>query len=50
MDPFIPIEVKNYSLKEAHSFLEYLADRKFLMHPYGKSIYNDFMKHVDILS
>nr|CAG4634778.1 EOG090X05V1 [Alona affinis] len=33
IDPFIPIEVKNYSEKEMHSQIDYYAERKWLQQP-----------------
>ncbi|KAL3866571.1 hypothetical protein ACJMK2_043859 [Sinanodonta woodiana] len=48
MDPFIPIEVSNYSEKEVHSCLEYYIDRLWIQNPKGHS--DDGKKELIFLS
>ncbi len=33
LDPFIPVEVTNYSHKEVHSQINYYIDRRWLIQP-----------------
>lgn len=35
MDPFIPILVPNYSIKEAHNCIDYFIERKWIIKPRG---------------
>ena len=37
IDPFLPIEVPNYSEKEVYSCLEYYMDRMWIQRPEGNS-------------
>ncbi|KAK3604678.1 hypothetical protein CHS0354_009290 [Potamilus streckersoni] len=48
MDPFIPIEVSNYTEKEVHSCLEYYIERMWIQNPRGRS--DDGKKELIFLS
>jgi hypothetical protein len=37
MDPFIPINVPDYSDKEAYSCVEYFINRRWILNPKGMS-------------
>jgi len=39
MDPFIPVNVPNYTAKEAYNYLDYLVDRKWIVRPRGKNLF-----------
>ena len=45
IDPFLPIEVPNYSEKEVYSCLEYYMDRMWIQRPEGNSFNIFQMNH-----
>ena len=45
IDPFLPIEVPNYSEKEVYSCLEYYMDRMWIQRPEGNSFNMFQMNH-----